>query len=126
MMSVPLPPVVLAGSLVILWGSLIVVIGMAESYDERKKWRQWLNTVGTLIIAIGTAVAFVGTAANGITNTDSTILTYGLAVLSLTAVTGLVAPRVIKRGRGESQAHQCQDRDAVVVASTAPDADPTP
>jgi hypothetical protein len=100
-MQVPMPLAVLIGSLITLWGSLVLVIGMAESYDKHKRWRKWLSQVGTLFIVLGTAVSFYGSATSGISGADARIRPWGQALVALTVVVGLGAPRAAKWWGGD-------------------------
>lgn len=95
MLASTLPPVLLVGSLVVLLGTLIVAMNMSESYKERA-WNEKVNNVGTLIICIGTAIAFLGSVIGAQISTDTTILSWGLLVIAGTAVGGLLAPRIAR------------------------------
>ena len=88
-----MPPLVLAGSLGVLWGALIVTISMSESYDGLLAWRKGTQMVGTLVASIGTAAAFAGATIGDVSKADAKILPWGLALLSLTVLIGLLLPR---------------------------------
>lgn len=70
-MSAHLSPAVVIGYLVTLWGSLVLTIGMSEGYERRRKWRRWLNEVGTLVVVLGTAIA-IGASVFGATSVEWT------------------------------------------------------
>lgn len=111
-----MPPLVLAGSLGVLWGALIVTIGMSESYDGLLAWRKGTQAVGTLVASIGTAAAFTGATIGDVSKADAKILPWGLALLSLTVLVGLLLPR-FHRWREKGQGPGPQGRESTAVAA---------
>jgi hypothetical protein len=92
-----IPPVLLVGSLVLLWGALVVAMSLSESY-KAVEWSAKTGELGTLIICIGTAISFFGSFSHLQTNnTDTKILSWGLLVLAATTGGGFLASRIKRK-----------------------------
>jgi hypothetical protein len=96
------PSLLIIGSLIIIWGTLLVAMGLTESYKEIK-WRENVNALGTLAILGGTLFALIGTTEGDINHTDKMILLWGMGIIAATDVFGLLAPRVAKQWREKRQ-----------------------
>jgi uncharacterized membrane protein len=87
-------PTLLIGSLVVVWGTLLVTLGVTDSYRKKIKWQEATNKFGTLAILLGTITALIGAAVGDTNHTDQKILLLGIGFIALTDVLGLLAPRI--------------------------------
>jgi hypothetical protein len=93
---------------------MIVVISFLPGYD-RPGWREKAGAIGTLVIGVGTATSFIGTAEH-LNHTSLAIFTWALFGFALLLICAILAPYKLpglRLGKNKYAAKKQTDADYV-------------